>query len=365
MVDYKERIADMEKELSKMQYNKRTQHHYGLLKARIAQLQEKDEKRSAGTGSHADGYEVKRTGDATVILLGFPSTGKSTLLNALTDAQSEVGTYAFTTLSVIPGMLKHKHARIQILDVPGIVKGAASGRGRGKEVLASMRSADMALIIIDATRPEELPVIKREVYDTRIRLDQEKPDVRIRKKAKDGVRIGRTVATPLLDNQTITDILKEFRINNAEVTIRSPIDADQFIDCIEGNRKYMHSIVLLNKIDLVDEKTLERLRREIRPDLCISAKNEKDFGGLKDLIFERLNLIRIYLKEPGKEADREVPLIMFRNCTTRDVCRKLHRDFEKKFKFSRVWGPSAKFPGQRLMLQHRLQDTDVLEIHLR
>ncbi|MBR9692575.1 GTP-binding protein [Candidatus Woesearchaeota archaeon] len=353
----------MEKELSTMQYNKRTQHHYGLVRAKIAQLKEKQEKRSKG-GGKSDGYEVKRSGDATVILLGFPSTGKSTLLNALTDAQSEVGSYSFTTLTVVPGMLKYKHARIQILDVPGIVKGAASGKGRGKEVLASMRSADMAFIVVDATRPDDLPVIRREVYETRIRLDQRSPDVRIRKKAKDGIRVGRTVATPLLDNKTVTTILKEFRINNADITIRSPIDADQFIDCIEGNRKYMHSIVILNKIDLVDEKTLAKLKREIKPDICISAKNEKNFEGIKELIFDRLEMIRIYLKEPRKDADTKVPLIMFRNCTTRDVCRKLHRDFEKKFKFSRVWGPSAKFPGQRLMLNHKLKDTDILELHM-
>ncbi len=364
MVSYKERIAEMEKELSTMQYNKRTQHHYGLLRARIAQLKEKQERRSAG-GGKSEGYEVKRSGDATVILLGFPSTGKSTLLNALTDAESEVGSYAFTTLTVVPGMMKYKHARIQILDVPGIVKGAASGRGRGKEVLASMRSADMALIVVDATRPEELPVIRKEVYETRIRLDQERPDVRIKKRAKDGIRIGRTVATPLLDNETITTILKEFRINNAEVTIRSPIDADQFIDCIEGNRKYMRSLVVLNKIDLLDEQSLEKVLKQVKPDLAISAKNAKNLEELKELIFSKLDLIRVFLKEPGKEADLEVPLIMFRNCTIRDVCRKLHRDFEKKFKFSRVWGKSARFPGQRLMLNHRMEDGDILEIHLR
>ncbi len=364
MVDYNERIAEMEKELSTMQYNKRTQHHYGLLRARIAQLKEKQEKRSKSAGK-SEGYEVKRSGDATVILLGFPSTGKSTLLNALTDANSEIGAYAFTTLTVVPGVLKHKHARIQLLDVPGIVQGAASGRGRGKEVLASMRSADMALIVVDATRPGDLPVIRREVYDTRIRLDQEQPDVRIRKTIKNGVRVGRTVATPLLDNKTITDILKEFRINNAEITIRTPIDADQFIDCIEGNRKYMSSITVLNKIDLLDARTLAKVKREIKPDICISAKNDKNLSKVKELIFQRLKLIRIYLKEPGKEADMKIPLIMFRNCTIRDVSNKLHRDFEKKFKFARVWGPSAKFDGQRLMLGHRLKDEDVLEIHQR
>jgi len=364
MVEYNERIMEMEQELSTMQYNKRTQHHYGLLRARIAKLKEKQERRSGSKGK-SEAYEVKRSGDATVILLGFPSTGKSTILNALTNAKSEVGSYAFTTLTVVPGMMKYKHARIQILDVPGIVKGAASGRGRGKEVLASMRSADLALIIIDATRPDELSVIRKEVYETRIRLDQERPDVRIRKRSKDGIRIGRTVATPLLDDETIKVILKEFRINNADVTIRSAIDADQFIDCIEANRKYMRSLVVLNKIDLLDEQSLKRARLAVRPDLAISAKKALNFNELKELIFSRLDLIRVFLKEPGKEADLKVPLIMFRHCTIRDVCRKLHRDFEKKFKFARVWGRSARFPGQRLMLGHHLRDTDVLEIHLR
>jgi small GTP-binding protein len=365
MVDYSEKIAELENEMAKMQYNKRTQHHFGLIKAKIAQLREKQEKRSSGTGVSGGGYEVRRTGDGTVLLLGYPSAGKSTLLNVLTNKESEVGAYAFTTLTVVPGIMEYKHAKIQILDVPGIVAGAASGRGRGKEVLASMRSADMALIVVDATRPNELNSILKEAFDAKFRLNKRQPDVKIRKTIKDGIRIGRTVATPELNNETIVDILKEFKIINAEVTIRSRIDADDFIDCIEANRKYMPALLVLNKIDLLDEDSLNKVVNDFNPDLCISAKEKINIPELREAIFQKLDLIRIYLKEPGKAADMEVPLIIFREASIRDLCRKLHKDFEKKFKFSRVWGPSAKFPGQRLMLHHKLKDEDVVEVHLR
>jgi len=148
MADYQDKIKEMEEELSKMQYNKRTQHHYGLVRAKIARLKETEVRRGSG-GKKPEGYSVKKSGDATVILCGFPSTGKSTLLNALTNARSEVGAYAFTTLTVVPGLLEYGHARIQVLDVPGIVHGAASGRGRGSEVLSVMRSTDLCIIILD------------------------------------------------------------------------------------------------------------------------------------------------------------------------------------------------------------------------
>jgi ribosome-interacting GTPase 1 len=99
--------------------------------------------------------------------------------------------------------------------------------------------------------------------------------------------------------------------------------------------------------------------------LLISAQNKEHLEELKVLIFRKLDLIRIYMKEPGKEADMEVPMIMFRDCTVSDVCSKLHKDFVAKFKFSRIWGKSAKFPGQKLSLKHVLKDGDVIELHLK
>ncbi len=232
-----DKIKDLEDELKKTPYNKRTQHHIGLVKAKLAMLKEKEASRGKGKGK-TEGYSVRRSGDATVILVGFPSAGKSSLLNEITNANSPVGDYEFTTLTVVPGLLEYKQAKIQILDVPGIVQGAASGKGRGREVLSVMQNADLAIILLDSLRPNAYPVILKEIHDAHLRLNKRRPDVKITKKLKDGIRIGKTVKTPELKDDTIKSILKEMGISNAEVLIRSVIDADDFIDVIEGNKRY-------------------------------------------------------------------------------------------------------------------------------
>jgi len=154
----------------------------------------------------------------------------------------------------------------------------------------------------------------------------------------------------------------EYLQNDDELLVAN---ADQFVDVLENNKVYMPSLLVFNKADLISEKEQERLQREYRPELMISAIEKTHVAELKEAIYRKLDLISVFLKEPGKEADLKVPLIMFRNCTIRDVCSKLHKDFVKKFKFSRVWGKSAKFGGQRLMLKHVLIDNDILELHIR
>ena len=365
MVDYNKQIKEFEDELKKTKYNKATQGHIGIVKAKIAQLREKQETRTQKkTGSSEYGYSVRKSGDGTVLLLGFPSAGKSTLLNKLTDAHSEVAAYAFTTLTVIPGMMEYKQAKIQILDVPGIVSGAASGKGRGKEVLNVILNADLVLIVVDVTHPEHYPAILKEVWDSNIRLNKTKPEVFIKKKAYGGINIGKTVPTEI-DDETIKKIMREFKIVSADVLIRSPIDVDAFIDVIESNKKYVPAITCLTKMDITDAAKVERVKKELNADICISAEQDLNIELLKELIFEKMDFMRVCMKEPRKEADTKAPLIIKRNSTIGDVCNKLHKDFIKKFKFARVWGSSAKFPGQRLMTNHVLRDKDILEIHLR
>ncbi len=365
MVDYEAQIKEFQEELRKTKYNKATQGHFAIVKAKIAQLREKQEARTQKkTGRSDHGYSVRRSGDATIILVGFPSTGKSTLLNKLTGAHSEVAAYAFTTLTVIPGVMEFKQAKIQILDVPGIVAGAASGKGRGKEVLAVIQNADLVLIVVDVTHPEHAQAILRELWESRIRPNRQKPEVFIKKKSRGGILIGKTV--PLdIEDETLRQILREYKTVSAEVLIRSVIDVDDFIDTIEGNRKYLPAITCLTKCDLVDVSTVERLKKELNADIAISAEADLNIENLKDLIFQKLNFIRVYMKEPHKEADMNMPLIITASSTIRDVCSKMHKDFVHKFRYARVWGKSAKFAGQRLMLPHTLMDGDVLELHIR
>lgn len=85
-------------------------------------------------------------------LAGFPSVGKSTLLTQLTGTKSETAAYEFTTLTCIPGVIHYNNAKIQLLDLPGIIEGAAEGKGRGRQVIAVAKSADLVLMVLDASK---------------------------------------------------------------------------------------------------------------------------------------------------------------------------------------------------------------------
>jgi len=362
---YDRKVKELEEELSTTKYNKKTQGHIGLVKAKLAKIKEDYQKKAAAKGG-GQGFSVKRSGDATAIMVGFPSVGKSTLLNAITNANSPVGAYAFTTLTCIPGLLEYNHAKIQVLDVPGVVEGAATGRGRGKEVLACAQSADLVIVIVDVFHPEHMSVVKNEIYETGLRMNQKPPRVKISKKVRGGIDLGLTVKLTKIDEDTIKGILKEFRLENSSIVIREDITDDQMIDAIEGNKKYVPAIIVLNKIDMVEHGELERVKAIVKPDICISAENRVNTEALKSLIFRKLEFMRVYCKEIGKKADTDVPMIMRRGNTLRDVCLKLHKDFISKFRFARVWGRSARFPGMVIRkLEHVLEDNDVIEIHLR
>ena len=178
MVNYLEQIAQFEAEIKKTPYNKRTQGHIGLVKAKIARLREAQEKRSASKGG-GQGYAVRKSGDATVVLLGYPSVGKSTLINQLTNAESKIAPYAFTTVSVIPGMMKYNGAYIQILDLPGIIERASHGKGRGREVLSVVRNAELILIMTEVGREGDFAMIEHELKAVGILLNATGYDTRI------------------------------------------------------------------------------------------------------------------------------------------------------------------------------------------
>ena len=118
-------------------------------------------------------------------------------------------------------------------------------------------------------------------------------------------------------------------------------------------------------IDAVSEDKRKKLIKVIKPDLLVSAEKGEGIPELKDMIFEKLNLMRLFMKEVGKNPDLDEPMIVRKGITIEGVCNKIHRDFVKKFKFAKIWGKSAKFPGQVFhRLDKKLEDGDIIEIHI-
>jgi hypothetical protein len=176
-----------------------------------------------------------------------------------------------------------------------------------------------------------------------------------------GIPISTTMDLELPDD-LIKAVLGEYKIHNAHVLIRDNIDLDELIDAIMGNRVYIPSVVVINKVDLADEKTIEKCRNKFPDAQLISANEGKNVEAVKDLIYDSLDFIRVYLKPQGEAADMEEPLIITNGSTVGDVCDHLHREFRSRFRYAQVWGDSAKHPGQHAGLDHMLADDDILTI---
>lgn len=262
-------------------------------------------------GGGGEGFDVARNGDARVALIGFPSVGKSTLLGALTSTESEAAAYEFTTLTCIPGVLQYKGSKIQVLDLPGIIEGAAHGAGRGKEVIAVARSADAILIVLDAGKEglnRHREILERELETVGIRLNQRPPDVTLSKrKTGGGVRFASTVPQTKLGpdpEKLVYQILREYKISSADVLAREEITVDQLVDVIQGNREYKPCLYLYNKIDTITIEEVDQLAR--MPHSVVGSVNLKFNIGepleddlLKQKMWEYLGLTRIYTKRKG------------------------------------------------------------------
>jgi hypothetical protein len=359
-----EKIKQIEEEMRRTQINKATERHLGVLKARLARLKRmQGEQASKRTGTD-DGYSVKKDGDATVVLLGLPSVGKSTLLNHLTGSNSKVGAYDFTTLTVIPGILNHKGARVQVLDIPGIIKGASEGKGLGKRVLSAARSADLLLVMLDVFNPDAKEILLDEVRAIGIRPDEARPRVTVEKRSSGGVTVTDLVGATHVDEEGVKQVLREYGQPNAHVMLREDITYDQLIDVLMKNRLYIPTLTVVNKIDMVDQSYLSDLDESLRFEfLPISADNDVNLDQLKDQIFRKLEFIRVYMRPKGEEPDYDEPMIIRNGATVEDVADKVHRRLKEELRYTRIWGRSVRFGGQKVRLTHPPMDEDIITFY--
>ncbi|KAI6105676.1 P-loop containing nucleoside triphosphate hydrolase protein [Pisolithus sp. B1] len=348
-----QRIKEIEDEMVMFtQKNKATSYHLGQLKAKLAKLRRDLISPSGGGGGGAGGigFDVARTGVASVGFVGFPSVGKSTLMSKLTGTHSEVSEIDFTTLTTVPGTLKVHGAPIQILDLPGIIEGANDGRGRG---LA--RTCNLIFIVLDVLKPlGDKKIIEGELEAFGIRLNKKPPAINVRKKDKGGIAITNTVPLTNIDHDEIKAILSEYKLSNADVTIREPnCTSDDLVDVIEGNRVYIPAIY----IDAISIEELDLLYK-IPNSVPISSKEWLNVDELIEQMWQALQLVRVYTKPRGQSPDYSAPVVLRHGkCAIEDFCNAIHKEIAKQLKYAVVWGSSAKHArGQKVGLDHVLED---------
>jgi len=296
-------------------------------------------------------------------MIGFPSVGKSTLLSTLTNTESAVAAYEFTTLTCIPGVIQYKDAKIQLLDLPGIISGASQGKGRGRQVISTARTADLIVMLLDATKAEtQKQLLTEELESVGLRLNCKPPNVSIRIKKGGGVSLNSTCGDlTYLDVHLVRNILHLYRIFNADVLCREDVTEDEFIDVVENNRIYIKCLYVMNKIDTIGLDEVDRWAH--KPDsIVISIVQNFNLDYLLEKIWEYLDFIRIYTKPRGKRPDFTDPLILRNGITIEKVCDLIHREMKNKFKYALVWGTSAKHQPQRVGIIHQVEDEDVVQI---
>ncbi|KAJ8793698.1 hypothetical protein J1605_003509 [Eschrichtius robustus] len=387
-----------------------TEYHLGLLKAKLAKYRAQLLEPSKSSSSKGEGFDVMKSGDARVALIGFPSVGKSTFLSLMTSTASEAASYEFTTLTCIPGVIEYKGANIQLLDLPGIIEGAAQGKGRGRQVIAVARTADVVIMMLDATKGEvQRSLLEKELGSVGIRLNKHKPNIYFKPKKGGGISFNSTVTLTQCSEKLVQLILHEYsilpggargpgyeaghvwkedetardgaswageasgrprgvalnpspsEIFNAEVLFREDCSPDEFIDVIMGNRVYMPCLYVYNKIDQISMEEVDRLAR--KPDsVVISCGMKLNLDYLLEMLWEYLALTCIYTKKRGQRPDFTDAIILRKGASVEHVCHRIHRSLASQFKYALVWGTSTKYSPQRVGLTHTMEHEDVIQI---
>jgi hypothetical protein len=296
--------------ISTIPKHKGTDHLRADLRRQLSRL--KDEAQSKKKhASHQAIFHIEKEGAGTAVLLGSTNSGKSTLVAALTNAEPEISPAPFTTWSPLPAMMPVDNIQVQLIDTPALDRDFVE-----PALFDLVRRADLILLVID------------------LRAD------------------------PLAQLEKCVSSLAEHNIFPKEMQIHSSI---------QGRAWFIPSIILVNKCDndSLDEDfaMLCELFEGECPLIPVSAIHLRNIDLLKHQIVERLDIIRVYAKPPGKEPDLKRPFVLKKGSTITDLAPKIHLDFSEKLKSARVWG-SAVFDGQQVHKDYLLQDGDIVELRI-
>jgi small GTP-binding protein len=305
-----EKLAALEELISTVPKHKGTEKIRGDLRKRLSKLKASAQSRNKAS-RHESLFHIEREGAGQVVLIGPANVGKSALVAALTNATPEVSDTPFTTWTPIPGMMQVKGAQIQLIDTPPLDREYIE-----PELLDLIRRADLVLLVVDL---QTYPV--KQLTDTLESL--EKFRIVPSRFENKYTQLERMTLIPILvivnknDNQSYEEVF------------------ELFCALVDGDW----------------------------PCLPVSAVTGRRLAELKEVIFENLDLIRVYAKPPGEDPDLSTPFVLHSGDTVADFASKVHLDFYKNLKHARVWGTGV-FDGQMVGRDHVLHDRDIVELRI-
>jgi len=367
--DPEEKIKALQEFLSSFPKHKGNEKLRAQVKRKIAsQRLQLEERRTHRSGSSQHLF-IEEQGVAQIVILGLTNVGKSSLLSAVTAANPLIAPYEYTTQEPVQGMLQFEDIQFQLIEVPAI-RPESSSEWNLENARFGL-NADALTLVVDLSRDScaQLSALLEVLDKARISTEQPKSSVEILKgESVSGIQIAISGKLTDCTSQEAARLLQEYGIRNALVRVYGNVGIEDVEDAIlESTAIFKPSILIANKIDVEDAKDeLERLKtcnRSGIPILATSCKTGEGLGRLGEHLFGMLEIVRIYTKEPSQKEPSEDAIVFRRRATVAELAKQIHSDLFLNFKYAKIWGPSAKFVGEKVGINHILMDRDVVEIH--
>jgi len=359
-----EKLRALEEFLSSVPKHKGTENLVRWARRRMAELREEIDERKKKKSGGGISFFVEKEGAAQVVIIGMTKVGKSSFLKVLTNANVQISDVPYTTKFPAVGMLRYEDIQFQLVESPAIIP---EGGGWNTKVVGLAKNSDGIVLMLDATRDivDDFLLIKNFLEEHGLYIEKPKGYVHVERRYGGGIRIinyGKLLCT----EEDISKLLNSYRIYHAVVKVYGEIGIDDVERSIYETTIYKPTIVVVNKVDLDKSlKSIEILRPILPSDIPVLAVSASYRIGLENIgstIFKVLDLIRIYTKPPlGKPSEK--PLVVKKGTTVLDVAKIIHKELYEKFAYARIWGASAKYPGQRVGADHVLEDRDIVEIN--
>ena len=363
-----EKIKALEEFLAAVPKHKGTENLLLWARRRLAELREElERRRQKRSGGGGPKFFVEKSGAAQLVVIGPPNAGKSLLVQRLTGAKTHVADYPFSTTLPVPGMLPYQDIQFQLVDTPPLTDEAPQYVPR---IVGLARQADGIILVVslDDDPVEQYESIRRILKEHGVLIEKPRGTVRVRKGAgATGIQV--MLRGKILDG-TVADVeklLNSYRIYSAIVEIEGEVTLDEIEEAIFKPIVWRPTLVLANKVDLPGaaaryRRLYEHLKGRKIALMPVSAKTGFNLDKIGEVVFKMLGIIRVYTKQPNGDVSK-TPLILPRGATVIEAARKIHSDLAKYFTYAKVWGPSAKYPGERVGPDHVLEDGDIVEIH--